>query len=176
MITKEMIKRVPKVELHDHLDGGLRIETIIELSRKEGLPLPSFDPVELKEWFVRGCRQKSLSLYLETFQYTVQVMQTKENLERVAFEAIEDLAKENVVYAEIRFAPDLHTKKGLNLEEVVTAVLSGLDKGKAKTGLQYGLILCAMRNEDPSRTLEIAELAVAFSDRGVVAFDIAGDE
>ena len=164
------------MELHDHLDGGLRIETIIELSKREGLPLPSFDPTELREWFVRGCRQKSLALYLETFQYTIQVMQTRENLERVAFEAIEDLAKENVVYAEIRFAPDLHTKKGLNLEEVVTAVLSGLDKGKAKTGLQYGLILCAMRNEDPARTLEIAELAVAFSDRGVVAFDIAGDE
>ena len=171
-----MIKRVPKVELHDHLDGGLRIETIIELSKREGLPLPSFDPTELREWFVRGCRQKSLALYLETFQYTIQVMQTRENLERVAFEAIEDLAKENVVYAEIRFAPDLHTRNGLNLEEVVTAVLSGLDKGKAKTGLQYGLILCAMRNEDPARTLEIAELAVAFSDRGVVAFDIAGDE
>lgn len=176
MITKDMIKRVPKVELHDHLDGGLRIETIIELSEKENLPLPSHDPEELKAWFVRGCMQKSLSLYLETFQYTIAVMQTKENLERIAFEAIEDLAKENVVYAEIRFAPDLHTQKGLNLEEVVTAVLAGLDRGKAKTGLQYGLILCAMRNEDPAHTLEIAELAVAFSDRGVVAFDIAGDE
>lgn len=176
MITKDMIKRVPKVELHDHLDGGLRIETIIELSEKENLPLPSHDPEELKAWFVRGCMQKSLSLYLETFQYTIAVMQTKDNLERIAFEAIEDLAKENVVYAEIRFAPDLHTQKGLNLEEVVTAVLAGLDRGKAKTGLQYGLILCAMRNEDPAHTLEIAELAVAFSDRGVVAFDIAGDE
>lgn len=176
MITKDMIKRVPKVELHDHLDGGLRIETIIELSEKENLPLPSHDSEELKAWFVRGCMQKSLSLYLETFQYTIAVMQTKDNLERIAFEAIEDLAKENVVYAEIRFAPDLHTQKGLNLEEVVTAVLAGLDRGKAKTGLQYGLILCAMRNEDPAHTLEIAELAVAFSDRGVVAFDIAGDE
>ena len=176
MITKDMIKRVPKVELHDHLDGGLRIETIIELSEKDNLPLPSHDPVELKNWFIRGCMQKSLALYLETFQYTIQVMQTKENLERVAFEAIEDLAKENVVYAELRFAPDLHTQRGLNLEEVVNAVLAGLDRGKAATGLQYGLILCAMRNESPARTLEIAELAVAFSDRGVVAFDIAGDE
>lgn len=176
MVTKEMIRRIPKVELHDHLDGGLRVPTIIELAEKDGITLPSFDEQELRQWFVRGCRQKSLSLYLETFAYTTAVMQSKENLERIAYEAVQDLHKENVVYAELRFAPELHTKKGLNLEEVVTAVLSGLDRGREETGMQYGLILCAMRNENPDNTLEIAELAVAFSDRGVVAFDIAGDE
>lgn len=176
MVTRDMIKRIPKVELHDHLDGGLRVSTIIGLAKKEGIELPSYDEKELRDWFIRGCRQKSLPLYLETFQYTTAVMQTKENLERIATEAIEDLHEENVVYAEIRFAPALHTAKGLSLEEVVTSVLSGLDKGREKTGVQYGLILCAMRNENPSLSLRIAELAVAFSDRGVVAFDIAGDE
>lgn len=176
MVTRDMIKRIPKVELHDHLDGGLRVSTIIGLAEKEGIELPSYDERELRDWFIRGCRQKSLPLYLETFQYTTAVMQTKKNLERIATEAIEDLHEENVVYAEIRFAPALHTAKGLSLEEVVTSVLSGLDKGREKTGVQYGLILCAMRNENPSLSLRIAELAVAFSDRGVVAFDIAGDE
>ena len=176
MVTRDMIRRCPKVELHDHLDGGLRVSTIIELAEKDGITLPSTDEKELREWFVRGCRQKSLPLYLETFACTTAVMQSKENLERIAYEAVIDLAKENVVYAELRFAPDLHTRKGLNLEEVVTAVLGGLDKGREETGMQYGLILCAMRNEAPESTLEIAELAVAFSDRGVVAFDIAGDE
>lgn len=171
-----MIRRIPKVELHDHLDGGLRVSTILELAAKDGIELPANDEASLRDWFIRGCQQKSLSLYLETFAYTTAVMQSKENLERIAYEAVLDLAAENVVYAELRFAPDLHTKKGLNLEEVVTAVLSGLDRGREETGMQYGLILCAMRNEAPSHTLEIAELAVAFSDRGVVAFDIAGDE
>lgn len=176
MVTNDMIKRIPKVELHDHLDGGLRPATIIELAKEEKIDLPSTDENELKDWFVRGCKQKSLSLYLETFAITTAVMQTKEALQRVAREALEDLAKDNVVYAEIRFAPDLHTRNGLNLEEVVTAVLKGLDEGRKETGVQYGLILCAMRHEDPESTLDIAELAVAFSGKGVVAFDIAGDE
>lgn len=176
MITKDMLKRVPKVELHDHLDGGLRISTILELAREYGVELPTWDAEELRAWFIRGCRQKSLALYLETFAITTAVMQTREALERVAYEAVIDLAAQNVVYAEIRFAPDIHTEKGLNLEEVVTAVLAGLDRGRKETGMQYGLILCAMRNEKPEDTLTIAELAVAFSDRGVVAFDLAGDE
>ncbi|MDY5931770.1 MAG: adenosine deaminase [Candidatus Ornithospirochaeta sp.] len=176
MLTDEIIRRVPKVELHDHLDGGLRPETIIELARERSVSIPSQDPAELGAWFHRGCEQKSLSLYLETFAVTTSVMQDRESLYRVAKEAVEDLAKENVVYAEIRFAPALHTKGGLNLEEVVTAVLSGLDAGRMRTGMEFGLILCAMRHEDPSLTLEIAELAVAFSGRGVVGFDLAGDE
>ena len=102
-----MIKRVPKVELHDHLDGGLRISTVIELAEKENIALPSYDEAELKDWFTQGCRRGSLSLYLEAFRYTTAVMQSAENLERVAYEAVLDLHAENVVYAEIRFAPDL---------------------------------------------------------------------
>ncbi len=176
MITYDIIRKCPKVELHDHLDGGLRVRTIIELAEKDGIDLPTYNETALHDYLVKGCQQKSLTLYLEAFRITTAVMQSRENLVRVAREAVEDLAKENVVYAEIRFAPALHTEKGLNLEEVVTAVLKGLEEGKKKTGVETGLILCAMRNEDPSLSLDIAELAVAFREKGVVGFDIAGDE
>jgi adenosine deaminase len=130
----------------------------------------------LHDWFVRGCKQKSLSLYLQTFSVTTQVMQTTEALKRIAFEAVEDLAKEHVCYAEIRFAPILHVNKGLSLEQVVQAVLDGLQQGTRHTGMPTGLILCAMRNQSPAVSHTIAELAVAFADRGVVGFDLAGDE
>ncbi|MDD4573732.1 MAG: adenosine deaminase [Sphaerochaeta sp.] len=176
MLTREIIQQIPKVELHDHLDGGLRITTIIELAKEHGISLPSDDEQELKAWFVRGCKQKSLSLYLKTFSVTTSVMQTASALERVAFEAVEDLAKENVCYAEIRFAPNLHLEKGLAPEEAVQAVLDGLQRGKKETGMPTGLILCAMRNQSPALSLATAELAVAFCDRGVVGFDLAGDE
>ncbi|RKX92203.1 MAG: adenosine deaminase [Spirochaetes bacterium] len=176
MVTREMIKKIPKVELHDHLDGGLRPETIVELAQEQGVELPETDPKKLARWLQRGANRKSLSLYLESFAVTVSVMQTKQALERIAYEHILDLKKENVVYAEIRFAPILHQKSGLNLEAIVESVLSGLSRGRKETGLEYGLILCAMRDQDYSISLEVAELAVAFRDRGVVAFDIAGDE
>ena len=176
MLTKEIIQQVPKVELHDHLDGGLRITTILELAKKYDVSLPCEDAQGLQSWFVRGCKQKSLSLYLETFSVTTSVMQTREALERVAFEAVEDLAKESVCYAEIRFAPNLHLEKGLTPKDAVQAVLDGLDRGRKKTGMPSGLILCAMRNQSPALSLATAELAVAFCDRGVVGFDLAGDE
>jgi adenosine deaminase len=176
MITKEIIKKIPKVELHDHLDGGLRPETIIDIAEQEGIELPEKNPQKLLSWFHRGAHRKSLPLYLETFAVTVAVMQSRESLERIAYEAVIDLAAEQVVYAEIRFAPVLHTAGGMNLEEIVASVLQGLERGRRTTGMEYGLILCAMRNQDPKISLDIAELAVAFSDRGVVGFDLAGDE
>ena len=176
MLDRDIIRKIPKVELHDHLDGGLRPETIIALSKERGIDIPYTDPEELRAWFKRGCVQKSLPLYLETFAVTTSVMQDREALYRVAKESILDLAKENVVYAEIRFAPELHTRMGMNLEDVVTAVLRGLEAGRKETGTEFGLILCAMRNQDPALSVEVAELAVAFSDRGVVGFDLAGDE
>ena len=176
MVTRDMIQRLPKVELHDHLNGGLRPATVCELAAAAGIALPSSDPVELGAWFRRGADRKSLALYLEGFAYTVGVMQTAAAIERVAREAIEDLAAGNVVYAEIRFAPILLTQGGLNLEAVVEAALRGLKEGGRSTGLRWGLILCAMRNMDPALSLETAELAVAYRDRGVVGFDIAGDE
>ena len=177
MVTKDMLKKIPKVELHDHLDGGLRPATIIELSKEYGIKeLPSEDPGELAAWFHRGASRKNLGLYLEGFSATIAVMQTKEALERVAYEALEDLAAENVVYAEIRFAPIQHLQGGVNLEAVIEAVLSGLKRAKEDFGIAFGLILCAMRHQDSEISLEIAELAVIFRDRGVVGFDIAGDE
>jgi adenosine deaminase len=176
MVTDEMIKKIPKVELHDHLDGSVRPETIIELAREEGIKIPADNPEELAQWFHRGASRKNLGLYLEGFAVTISVMQTKQALTRVARESIEDLAGDNVVYAELRFAPVQHLEKGLNLESVVESVLQGLEQGKENTGVAYGLILCAMRHQDAEMSLEIAELAVAFRNRGVVGFDIAGDE
>jgi adenosine deaminase len=174
MVTQDMIRRFPKVELHDHLDGGVRPATIVELAGKYGAQLPTRDPKALAAWLHRGADRKDLSLYLEGFAVTLSVMQTEEALERVAFEAIEDLAADNVVYVELRFAPVLHLEGKLNLETVVRSVLRGLEQGKQKTGVEYGLILCAMRDQTVS--LETAELAVSFREKGVVGFDLAGDE
>ncbi|NCB00780.1 MAG: adenosine deaminase [Spirochaetia bacterium] len=176
MIPIEIIKQVPKVELHDHLDGSMRARTIIELAKEANISLPTYDEKELEQWFARGCERKSLPLYLETFSVSVSVLQTAKALKRAAVESIEDLAKDNVVYAEIRFAPILHIEKGLTMEEVVEAVLEGLDEGVRRTGISYGLILCALRNQSPKISLDIAKLAVAYRSRGVVALDLAGDE
>jgi len=174
MVTLEMIKKIPKVELHDHLDGGVRASTIVELAAEQNIELPTYNPDDLAAWFQRGADRKSLALYLEGFGVTLAVMQTPEALERIACETIEDLAADNVIYAEIRFAPVLNQQQGLNLETVVKSVLRGLEAGKRKTGVEYGLILCAMRNQSVS--LETAELAVSFRGKGVVGFDLAGDE
>ncbi len=176
MVTDEMLKRIPKVELHDHLDGGVRPRTIIELAKEYDISLPAEDPESLAVWFHRGADRKNLALYLEGFSVTTSVMQTREALERIAYETILDRGEDNNVYVEIRFAPILHLKGGLNLEAVVEAVLGGFERGKEETGVEYGLILCAMRHQDAAVSLEIAELAVAFRKRGVVGFDIAGDE
>ncbi len=176
MIPIDIIKQVPKVELHDHLDGSMRVDTIIELARDADIPLPRDNAEDLENWFHQGCERKSLPLYLETFGVTVAVLQTRENLMRAAVETMEDLAQDNVVYTEIRFAPILHTQKGLSLDEIMEAVLDGMDEGKRRTGVSYGIILCAMRNQSPDISLTIAKLAVAYRGRGVVGLDLAGDE
>ncbi len=176
MIKNEIIKKVPKVELHDHLSGGLRVHTIIELAQIAELNLPEKDPELLASWFHKGSEQKNLSSYLDSFRITAAVLQTKEALERVAKEAIEDFAEEHVVYAEIRFSPIHHVLKGLSLTEVIESVLSGLRRGKEETGVEFGLILCGMRDMDPAISLKIAQLAVAYRYSGCVGFDIAGKE
>jgi adenosine deaminase len=176
MITMDMLKRIPKVELHDHLDGGLRPSTVIELGGECGLDLPASTAPALADWLHRGADRKNLSLYLEGFGYTCAVMYSKVAIERVAREAIEDLAADGVVYAELRFAPTLLVNGRLDLESIVEAAIHGLEAGKRTTGTCYGLILCAMRNMSPQLSLETAELAVAYRDRGVVGFDLAGDE
>jgi len=173
--TLDEIRRVPKVLLHDHLDGGLRPETIVELAHETGYDgLPTRDPSELAEWMSRGADRKDLLLYLETFAHTVGVLQTTDALVRVAGECAEDLAADGIVYAEVRYAPELHVERGLQLDEVVEAVQEGFARGAEATGIRIGTILTAMRTA--ARSLEIAELAVRWRDRGVVGFDIAGAE
>ncbi len=175
MTTEEVIKSVPKVLLHDHLDGGLRAETIIELAKDlKYKKLPTQDPGELAVWFHRGANKGNLVEYLQGFEHTCAVMQTKENLERVAYEMMEDMKNDGVCYVETRFAPVFHTSKGLYHEDIVNAVINGLERGKKDFGVGWGLILCGMRNMKD--TLEIAELSVNFRNRGVVGFDLAGEE
>ena len=175
MPTFEELRRVPKVLLHDHLDGGLRPATIVELAEETGYPdLPTKDPDELAGWMTRGASRKNLLLYLETFAHTVGVMQTPDALVRVARECSEDLAADGIVYAEVRFAPEQHLDRDLSLDEVVEAVQEGFRQGSEATGIRIGTLLTAMRTA--ARSLEIADLAVRWRDRGVVGFDIAGAE
>jgi len=176
-LTKTLLRTVPKVLLHDHLDGGVRPQTIIELARDQKYTkLPTTDAGELAVWFQRGAQRGSLPLFLEGFEHTCGVMQTEEALERVAYETLEDMKKDGVVYLESRFAPVFHTGKGLHTETVVRAVLRGFERGKKDFGVDYGLLICAMRNMSPKISQEIAELAVDFRNQGVVGFDLAGEE
>jgi len=169
------LRSLPKVLLHDHLDGGLRPQTIVELAREQKYDdLPTTDAGELAAWFHRGAKRGSLPLFLEGFVHTCGVMQTADALERVAYEMLGDMREDGVVYVETRFAPLLHTHEGLHSDEVVTAVLKGLERGHRDFGVEYGVILCALRNMP--RSLEVAELAVDFRERGVVGFDLAGEE
>ncbi|WP_043602985.1 MULTISPECIES: adenosine deaminase [Protofrankia] len=173
--TLEAIRRVPKVLLHDHLDGGLRPATVVELADEVGYGgLPTTDADKLATWFRGGAHSGSLVRYLETFSHTVGVMQTPGALARVARECAEDLAADGVVYAEVRFAPELHVERGLALDAVIEAVIDGFRAGSAGTGLKIRALLTAMRHA--ARSLEIAEAAVRWRDRGVVGFDIAGAE
>jgi adenosine deaminase len=172
-------RSLPKVSLHDHLDGGLRPATVVELAAEVGHELPSTDPVALGQWFRESADSGSLVRYLETFDHTVAVMQTKEALFRVAKEFVEDLADDGVVYGEVRWAPEQHLARGLTLDEAVEAVQAGLDAGVEAVAaggrpIQVGQLITAMRHAD--RGQEIAELALRHRDKGAVGFDIAGAE
>ncbi|GAA1927093.1 adenosine deaminase [Microbacterium aoyamense] len=173
------IRGLPKVSLHDHLDGGVRPATIIELGDAIGLDVPESDADDLADWFAEKSDSGSLVEYLKTFDLTTAVMQTREGLTRVAREFVEDLAADGVIYGEVRWAPEQHLARGLSLEEVVAAVQEGIDQGedaaeRAGTDIRVGQLITAMRHTD--RSLEIAELAVAWRGRGAVGFDIAGPE
>lgn len=179
--TFEQVLARPKALLHDHLDGGLRPATIIELADAGGHELPSTDEAELSEWFVRGANTLDIIQYLATFEHTVAVMQTAENLRRVAREAVLDLADDGVVYAELRYAPENHTDGGLGLDEIIEAVQDGFRSGMADASslgapIVINTIVCAMRQAD--RSTEVAEAALRWRDRDdrVVAFDLAGPE
>ncbi|WP_129338108.1 adenosine deaminase [Cellulomonas endophytica] len=173
------LRALPTVLLHDHLDGGLRPETVVELCAGAGHALPTRDPAELGAWFHDAASSGSLERYLETFEHTVAAMQTVEGLRRVAHEAVLDLAADGVVLAELRYAPEQHQRAGLSLTAVVEAVQEGFASGVAAAGAQghrirVGTLLSAMRQGGRSR--EVAALAVAHRDAGVVGFDIAGPE
>ena len=180
MITLEQCRLAPKVLLHDHLDGGLRPATVLELARETGYDkLPADDADSLAIWFAEAADSGSLEQYLETFAHTVGVMQTAPALRRVARECVDDLAQDGVVYAEVRFAPEQHLEAGLTLDEVVEAVLDGFAEGEVAARAEGRTIIVrclvtAMRHA--ARSPEIAELAVRFRNRGVVGFDIAGAE
>ncbi|MFF4717342.1 adenosine deaminase [Streptomyces eurythermus] len=178
-IDSETLRRLPKAVLHDHLDGGLRPATVVELAAAVGHTLPTTDPDELAAWYVEAANSGDLVRYIATFEHTLAVMQTREGLLRTAEEYVLDLAADGVVYAEVRYAPELMLKGGLTLPEVVEAVQEGLAAGMAKaaaagTPVRVGTLLCGMRMFD--RVREAAELAVAYRDAGVVGFDIAGAE
>ncbi|MBI3817515.1 MAG: adenosine deaminase [Planctomycetes bacterium] len=174
-LDENVLRRMPKVLLHEHLDGGLRPATIVELAQECGYGgLPSQNPAELAEWFRRGADRKSLALYLEGFAHTIAVMQSPSALERVAFEAVEDCYHDGIVYVELRFAPVFHSERGLSLEKIMESVLLGMSRARNKYGVECGLIVCGMRHREDS--LEMAELALDFRDRGCVGFDLAGEE
>lgn len=178
-LTRDQVLRAPKVLLHDHLDGGLRPRTVLELAVECGHALPASDEASLADWFADAADSGSLERYLETFSHTVGVMQSASALTRVARECVEDLAADGVVYAEVRWAPEQHVEQGLTLDEAVAAVQEGFEEGVREVEAAGGRIvvrqlLTAMRHQ--ARSMEIAELAVAWRDRGVAGFDIAGAE
>jgi len=175
VIPLETLRAAPKVLLHDHLDGGLRPATVVELARElKYNGLPTTDAGELATWFHASAASGSLALYLRGFAHTIAVMQTPESIERVAYECGEDLARDGVVYAESRYAPVFSTARGMSLQNVVDAVARGFERAESRHGITVRQIVCAMR--DRTDSLEMAQLAIANHDRGVVGFDIAGEE
>jgi adenosine deaminase len=180
MLRLPLIRQAPKVLLHDHLDGGLRPATVIELAREVGYGrLPTMDPVELAAWFRQGADRKSLEQYLEGFSHTVAVLQTPDAIERVAAECAMDLAADGVIYAEVRYAPELSIQGGLSLDQVMSAWLAGQRRGsEAAAADGHPIAMCAIVTamRQYARSAEIAELSIRYRDQGVVGFDIAGPE
>jgi adenosine deaminase len=180
LLTEQQIALAPKVLLHDHLDGGLRPQTMIEHALASGYTkLPSYEPEKLAKWFVEACSSGTLELYLETFEHTISVMQTRDEIIRVARECVIDLAADGVVYAEVRGAPELFTRKGLDLDQVIEATVEGFNQGMAEVAhngkkIRVEHILCALRQNHVSE--EVATKVVKYKGRGVVGFDIAGPE
>jgi adenosine deaminase len=172
----EVFRALPKTDLHVHLDGSLRLETILELGRLQGVELPAIDVAGLNASIGSGRNFGSLVEYLRGFEITLRVMQTEEALERIAFELAEDAHRENVRYMEVRYAPMLHTRRGLKLTKVVEAVLAGLRRARETYSIKANVIICGIRNISAESSYEMAELAVAYKGRGVVGFDLAGAE
>jgi adenosine deaminase len=175
-ITTDLLHKLPKVELHCHLDGCLRPESVLDVALADGVKLPSFDLDELSSYLRIGEKRGSLEDYLERFDITLSVMQTPESLTRFAYELIEDAAEENVRYMEVRYSPILHQQKGMTLDMAVESVKEGLKKGEKEFGVKSGIIVCGIRSISPEISLRLADLAVQYKNKGVVGFDLAGAE
>ncbi len=175
-LKRELIEKLPKTDLHVHLDGSLRLSTIFELAQEQNVQLPAKNEKDLKKIVCCDKECKSLDEYLEAFNITLSVMQVKDALTRIAYELAEDSSRENIRYLEVRYSPILHLQKGLNIYEVNDAVLKGLAKAEQDFDIRTGVIICAMRHLAPSYSVELAKLAVDHRKKGVVAFDLAGGE
>jgi adenosine deaminase len=175
MPTRELIARLPKAELHTHLDAALRPATMLELAREAGFELPAQEPEALRRLMVVS-DATSLEDYLERFEYTIPLLQTPEAIERVSYEMVEDAARDNIRYLEVRYCPWLSRRKGLSMERALEAELAGLARGERDFAVVTRVINCSLRHYDPAVSLDIARLSVAYRDRGVVAFDLAGGE
>lgn len=176
VVPLEVFEALPKTDLHVHLDGSLRLQTILELAQEQGVELPANDIEGLRKAIGCGNHFGSLVDYLRGFDITLRVMQTEDALSRIAFELAEDAHRENVRYMEVRYSPMLHTTKGLKLTRVVEAVLEGLGRARETYGIKCNVIICGIRNISTESSYEMAELAVAYKGRGVVGFDLAGAE
>lgn len=174
-VTRELLEKLPKTELHVHLDGSLRPQTMIELARAYGKEMPRWDAAELAD-YMHVTDARDLVDYLSRFDITLSVMQTEEALERIAYELAEDNARENVRYMEVRFSPVLNIQDGLTLDQAVDAPLRGLRRAEQEFGIRTAVIICGIRNMSPETSMDLAELTVDHRDRGVIAFDLAGAE
>ena len=175
-LTQRVIHRLPKVDIHCHLDGCVRPRTMLELAREQGVRLPTWELPKLTRLLEAGKRTKNLADYLKIFDYTLSVMQEKPALYRVAYELVEDAASENVRHLEVRYSPILHRRRKLSFEDIVDPVIDGLAAAGAKYNMSTGVIICGIRSMAPRTSMALAELAVAYKGRGVLAFDLAGQE
>lgn len=175
-LSREFIEKLPKTDLHVHLDGSVRLETTIELAQKYNIELPTYDRDELKKLVCCDETCESLEDYLQGFHIVNKVLQTKEGLRRAAWELAEDCAKENIRYVEVRYSPILHTINGLKLTEISEAVIDGLRQAEKDFNIKTGVIICGIRNMDPTTSVKLAELAIAYKNKGVIGFDLAGGE
>ena len=174
--TSEIIKKLPKAELHCHLDGSLRVKTIIELAEMQGVDLPSKNEADLLKILSIGSSPKSLEDYIDKFDITLSVLQTSESLERAAFELAIDCHEDGVRYLEVRYSPILHTKDGMQLSETVDSVKKGLAQAFDECGILTGIIICGIRHISPDHSLELANLSIQYKNKGVIGFDLAGAE